>query len=184
MDISPDDRRLVSGAEDGTILITDIDTGETLKTASLSDEARAVVFTETGEVSHGDPNLIENEFVYLVEQATGTTELLTPSQFRRLVDSFPPPAVAPFDEAQAKAASRSLGRASRRAGGVRPTSVGMTMVLIPPGEFLMGSTEEEHDTLSWREARAANDRIWAVERIPSEGPQHRVRITRPFRFEP
>ena len=39
-------------------------------------------------------------------------------------------------------------------------SVGMKLVLIAPGEFLMGSPEGEGD--------------------PDEHPQHRVRITRPF----
>lgn len=46
--------------------------------------------------------------------------------------------------------------------GVITNSIGMKLVLIPTGEFLMGSPEDE-------EGRAAN-----------EGPQHRVRITKPF----
>jgi len=54
----------------------------------------------------------------------------------------------------------------------------LTMVLIPPGEFGMGSTTEEQARFL-EEARAAGDQ-WAVDRIPTEGPQHRVRITRPF----
>ena len=52
------------------------------------------------------------------------------------------------------------------------------MVLIPPGEFLMGSTDQEQARLL-EEAKAANDQF-AADRIPSEGPQHRVRISRPF----
>ncbi len=55
----------------------------------------------------------------------------------------------------------------------------MTMVLIPPGEFLMGAADEEQARFM-EEAKAANDR-YSVERIPTEG-QHRVRITRPFRL--
>jgi formylglycine-generating enzyme required for sulfatase activity len=42
----------------------------------------------------------------------------------------------------------------------------------------MGSTDEEQ-TRFLAEAQAANDK-WAIDRIPSEGPQHQVRITRPF----
>jgi formylglycine-generating enzyme required for sulfatase activity len=43
-----------------------------------------------------------------------------------------------------------------------PNSIGMKLVLIPAGEFLMGSPDSDKD---------AND---------NEKPQHRVRITRPF----
>jgi formylglycine-generating enzyme required for sulfatase activity len=91
----------------------------------------------------------------------------------------PPLAVAPFDAAQAKRHQQAWADYL----GVPVESentIGLKMVLIPPGEFLMGSTEEEQARFL-EEARAAND-TWAIERIPSEGPQHRVRITRPFRL--
>ncbi len=54
-------------------------------------------------------------------------------------------------------------------------SIGMKLVLIPAGEFMMGSSAEE--------IKAWND--WFKQQdvktdIDDEGPQHRVRITRPF----
>ncbi len=52
------------------------------------------------------------------------------------------------------------------------------MVLIPPGEFLMGSTEEEQKKFL-EEAIATKDNFGS-DRIPSEGPQHIVRITMPY----
>ena len=55
----------------------------------------------------------------------------------------------------------------------------LTMMLIPPGEFQMGSTAEEQ-TRFLEEARAVDDYDWAVRRLPCEGPQHQVRITKPF----
>ena len=58
--------------------------------------------------------------------------------------------------------------------------VKLTMALIPPGEFVMGSSADER-TRFLEEAKAAND-TWAIERIRTEGPQHRVRITKPFRL--
>ena len=55
-------------------------------------------------------------------------------------------------------------------------SIGMKLVLIPPGEFMMGSPKE----LIEEELKAHGDDQWYKEHLPGEGPQHRVRITRPF----
>ncbi|MHC4406198.1 MAG: protein kinase domain-containing protein, partial [Planctomycetota bacterium] len=89
----------------------------------------------------------------------------------------PPPAAAPFNEAQAKQHQKEW--ADYLGVPVETTdSIGMKMVLIPPGEFLMGSTAEEQARFL-EEAKAAEDKL-AVRVIPSEGPQHRVRITKPF----
>jgi len=54
----------------------------------------------------------------------------------------------------------------------------LTLVLIPPGKFLMGSSEEEQRHFL-EEAKTVGD-MRAVEFIPFEGPQHRVEIGRPF----
>jgi hypothetical protein len=55
----------------------------------------------------------------------------------------PPPAKAPFDAAQAKVHqavwARYLGVPVEQ-----KNSIGMPLVLIPPGEFLMGSTPEQN----------------------------------------
>ncbi len=91
----------------------------------------------------------------------------------------PPLAVAPFDAAQARAHQEAWAKHL----GIEvetPNSVGMKMVLIPPGEFLMGSTDEQVEAAlkAAREEKAdagTQDRIQAVER-----PQHRVVITKPF----
>ena len=55
-------------------------------------------------------------------------------------------------------------------------SIGMKLVLIPPGEFEMGSPKE----LIEEELKAHADDGWYKDRLPGEGPQHRVRITKPF----
>lgn len=47
----------------------------------------------------------------------------------------------------------------------------MEFVLIPPGEFLMGSTEDEIKRLC---------ALQKSEQFKNEGPQHRLRITKPF----
>lgn len=72
-------------------------------------------------------------------------------------------AVAPFDDAQAKQHQKAWAEYL----GVpvsQTNSVGMKLVLIPPGEFKMGSTDDERASSS----------------TSGERPSHRVRITRPF----
>jgi hypothetical protein len=68
-------------------------------------------------------------------------------------------------------------RRPRKDASIEPTltnSIGMEFILIPAGEFLMGSTPEEIDRLvqrygdSWREY------------FEREIPQHQVRISEPF----
>jgi formylglycine-generating enzyme required for sulfatase activity len=72
-----------------------------------------------------------------------------------------PFAVAPFNEKTAKQ-YQAIHAKHLRVPVVQTNSIGMKMALIPPGEFMMGSPADEKD------------------RLPVEGPQHRVRITRPF----
>ncbi len=93
----------------------------------------------------------------------------------------PLPAVAPFDAAAAKKHQEAWGQYL----GVPveqdidlPGGETLTMVLIPPSEFLMGSTAEEQARIL-EEAKRAGD-PQAIDQIPRERPQHRVRITRPF----
>ena len=93
-----------------------------------------------------------------------------------LSGSAPPPAKAPFD---AKTA-RSQQVAWAKYLGVKvetPNSVGMTMILLPPGEFMMGSTDEQVEAALKVADPQAKDRIQKSER-----PQHRVVITKPFRM--
>jgi formylglycine-generating enzyme required for sulfatase activity len=89
----------------------------------------------------------------------------------------PPPAVAPFDAAQAKkhqeAWAKYLGVPVEY-----KNSIGMKFRLIPPGEFLMGSTPEEIEAVL---KVAADEERWR-ERIQSEAPRHRVRITKAFQI--
>ncbi|MGA2621645.1 MAG: SUMF1/EgtB/PvdO family nonheme iron enzyme, partial [Thermoguttaceae bacterium] len=82
-------------------------------------------------------------------------------------------AVAPFDATQA----RKHQEAWAKYLGVpveTTNAIGMKLVLIPPGEFEMGSPKELID----EELKTADG--WYKDHLPGEGPRHRVRITQPF----
>ncbi|MGH7137552.1 MAG: SUMF1/EgtB/PvdO family nonheme iron enzyme, partial [Pirellulales bacterium] len=87
----------------------------------------------------------------------------------------PPPAVAPFDEQQARQHQQAwadyLGIPLEYTN-----SIGMKFILIPPGEFIMGSTPEEIEQAL---KVAGDDKHWR-ECIKSEAPEHKVVLTRPF----
>ncbi|QDU35982.1 Serine/threonine-protein kinase PknB [Maioricimonas rarisocia] len=87
----------------------------------------------------------------------------------------PPPAIAPFDARQGRAHQEAWAKHL----GVPveyENSIGMTFRLIPPGEFLMGSTPEEIEAAL---KVAGEDEYWR-ERINSESPQHKVVLTQPL----
>jgi formylglycine-generating enzyme required for sulfatase activity/serine/threonine protein kinase len=96
----------------------------------------------------------------------------------KLPPGAPPPAIAPFNAGTAKehqaAWAKFLGVEVEM-----ENSIGMRFVLIPPGEFDMGSTEEEVAKLL-EQAKATNQSSSYIERLPAEDPKHRVRITKPF----
>jgi formylglycine-generating enzyme required for sulfatase activity len=94
------------------------------------------------------------------------------SQIPNPKSSSPPPAVAPFDARKAKA--HQEGWAKHLGVPVEiANSIGMKLALIPPGEFTMGSADEE---IAAEIERAKGDKG----RMSAEGPSHRVKITKPF----
>lgn len=90
----------------------------------------------------------------------------------------PPLAVAPFDSKQA-AGYQFRWSKHLRVPGTLTNSIGMKFVFIPPGEFEMGSDKEEIDRLL-EEVKQRKLAAWHFSTVPSEGPQHRIRISRPF----
>ena len=91
----------------------------------------------------------------------------------------PPLAIAPFDSSQAKVHqavwARHLGTTIERTN-----SVDGKLILIPPGEFLLGSNDEQVEAaLLVAEKLNANDQI-KTRIATAEQPQHRVVIDKPF----
>ena len=114
-------------------------------------------------------------------QSEGPRENLKPkAKLVAKVDGPPPSANAPFDAKQAHA--HQAAWAKHLDTTVETTnSVGATMILIPPGEFLMGSTPEQSAAskkMAEDEKMFAGDYFWT--RYLEEAPQHPVTITRPF----
>ena len=102
--------------------------------------------------------------------------LIGPDGKWKLPPGAPPPAVAPFDEKKAKEYQEAWAK-HLKVPVELTNSIGMKLLLIPPGEFTMGSPQELID----EELKTApNDDKWYLERVASEGPRHHVQITRPF----
>jgi formylglycine-generating enzyme required for sulfatase activity len=123
-----------------------------------------------------------NSLVPLAGEAQGVKAVspaIGPDGKWQLPPGAPPPAIAPFDAAKAKEHQEFW--AKHLGTPVEITnSIGMKLVLIPPGDFDMGSSQD----LIAEELKAhRNDRCdpsWYMQRLPCEAPKHRVRITRPF----
>ncbi len=109
-----------------------------------------------------------------------TPPVVAPPPVAKPLGPAPPLAVAPFDAAQAKAHQQAWAK-QLGIEVVQPNNIGMQMTLIPPGEFLMGSSDADI-ALALKIAEEAKLDTIGVNRIQEERPQHRVRITKPFRL--
>ncbi|MBL8827883.1 MAG: formylglycine-generating enzyme family protein [Planctomycetaceae bacterium] len=103
--------------------------------------------------------------------------------FVSYVTAAPPLAVARFSASQARGHQAAWAEHLRQP--VEQTnSLGMKLVLIPPGEFLMGGSPETlAATAAWADTKRQAPSGAERRRIEvDEQPQHRVRITQPFRI--
>jgi formylglycine-generating enzyme required for sulfatase activity len=107
-----------------------------------------------------------------------------PASPRQWPADAPPLAIAPFDaKAHQEAWAKYLGVPVDKEISLGRNRLGqdvtLNLVLIPPGEFLMGTSQKEIDNLR-EQAPATGLKVEDVGRINLEGPQRRVQITRPF----
>ncbi|MCC9608307.1 SUMF1/EgtB/PvdO family nonheme iron enzyme [Blastopirellula sp. JC732] len=90
----------------------------------------------------------------------------------------PKPAISPFTADQAAEYQQNwadyLGVAVET-----ENSIGMKFRIIPAGEFLMGSTDEELRQII-KMSVEQNLPNWSTNELSNEGPQHKVTLTKPF----
>jgi formylglycine-generating enzyme required for sulfatase activity/serine/threonine protein kinase len=127
----------------------------------------------SGRVSGGTPANSSNPQASL-SQSDDSSGSQTTAPYTWPADA-PAPAIAPFDAAQARKHQEEW--AAHLGVPVEwENSIGMKFVLIPPGEFMMGSTADEIEAAL---ANVGADEIWKELRR-SEGPRHKVLLTKPL----
>lgn len=94
-----------------------------------------------------------------------------------LAADAPKPLIAPFDAAEARAGQEAwakyIGTTVEQVN-----SAGMSLVLIPPGEYLMGSTPEQLEA-AWKMLKAVRN-AESMDREMQKARQQRVTFERPF----
>jgi formylglycine-generating enzyme required for sulfatase activity len=145
----------------------------------LSGDGKTLYFVSRRPGGEGELDIWCSRLLAQNAQAAPPTPGRQPE--RPASGTMPALAVAPFTAEQAKqhqeAWAEHLGVPVEQRIDLGDDA-SLTMVLIPPGEFMMGSSEEEQNRFL-KEVTAPHEQ-WAAERIPTEGPLHAVRITEPF----
>jgi len=90
----------------------------------------------------------------------------------------PPLAVAPFDAKQAKVLQRQWAR-HLKLPAETTNSIGMKLVLIPPGKFQMGTPEAMVKQLV-ADVQAKGEAPWTIGSYQSEAPQQEKKIEKAF----
>ncbi|MBX3450957.1 MAG: SUMF1/EgtB/PvdO family nonheme iron enzyme [Planctomycetaceae bacterium] len=106
---------------------------------------------------------------------TQSTTLASQSDWHGWPADAPKPAIAPFDAAQAKR-HQDEWAAYLKVPVEYTNSIGMKFRLVPPGEFVMGSTPDEIEAAL---KVSFDDQHWR-ECIQSGAPQHKVILTWPI----
>jgi WD40 repeat protein len=85
VDWSPTGTFIASAADDGTVIVWDAETTEPVWVGVQLRSRESATFSAAGQVLDGDPDVLEEHFVYIVENEDGRQELLKPSEFRRRI---------------------------------------------------------------------------------------------------
>lgn len=149
--------------------------GETITVDVRMVEGTVEVRQGEAVIGRGNP-----ESVGLATKSTNATSVVTNSEivndaWKGWPEDAPKPAVAPFDEAQAKRHQEEWS-AYLKVPVEYTNSLGMKFRIIPPGEFTMGMSAEEAAAVR----KAAPRDAFVREMCESSAPEHRVRISSAF----
>lgn len=143
------------------------------------DESPAIAINESSvEDIQGGEKAMPPETLDVPVKApmpSSTKPALETSSWPGWPKSAPAQAIAPFNAKKAKK-HQDEWAAYLKVPAQFTNSIGMKFRLIPPGEFLMGSTPVEIERAL---LGIGEDRLWQ-DSFKSEGPQHIVVLTRPY----
>jgi WD40 repeat protein len=81
LDWSPDGERIAAGGWDRTLRVWSMESHRTDTVIVFLDDGQTATFNADGTLLEGDPQAVEETFMYLVEQPNGATEILSRTQF-------------------------------------------------------------------------------------------------------
>ena len=136
--------------------------------ALLAGVVLAVVFSRDRDPRPTEPDLT----------ATNPSARPHPEGVSYDATKAPPRAIAPFNDKQARQHQEAWA-AHFKLPVEFTNTIGMRFRLIPPGEFLMGSTPAEIEAELKRPGLILHLHFWRTP-IESEGPQHEVVLTKPI----
>jgi serine/threonine protein kinase/formylglycine-generating enzyme required for sulfatase activity len=177
---------IITVKKDGSETVIKVPEGSEVR---VTQNAHAPVSSPTandvrrGEGGMQKPEVMRNEPRQLPVPSATVGPAASPKQpdsRREQHGRLPVAAVAPFNAARAREYQEQWAKYLGLPMEIS-NSIGMKLVLIPPGEFDMGSTQEEVDRLL-REAAERDLHPGYVMRIPRETPRHHVTISKPFYF--
>jgi WD40 repeat protein/serine/threonine protein kinase len=87
---SSDNRWLTTAGHDGTILVCDAGTYDPQWVVLPLSQGKSITFSAAGHILHGDPELVESELIYLIEQDDGSIELVEPTEFLKRIEQAGP----------------------------------------------------------------------------------------------
>lgn len=113
------------------------------------------------------------------KRTVATAETTTPTQSKKSWHGWPatapPPAIAPFDAEEARRHQEAWATYLKTPVD-HTNSIGMKFRLVPPGEFMMGSTTAEIQEAVVDAGQDDNRKKF----VRSEGPLHKVVLTQPI----